>query len=285
MGTALVFLAPFIIFVNSVLLQNTLLIRRMISSKTFVALVFSTLIWCSLTGCSKKKGNTSSENNTKTTAQVKSKIGTGNSFNYKVFYQDANTPQTRKGLIILAVGDGGNENNGTLNAQCDALAQKGYVAITTTYRPMPATYVQWYINFKQDIEQIIGKETAAYGIARNKVVIGGLSRGGNLTLGLVLPAQMDADHPPITGIKGVILECAGGDNWKGTAILFPVLFMSNATDKQVGTNADAFKTGLQSNGNLGVKDKSQLLVIPGEGHCTGSSQYKDFITQHIDSWF
>lgn len=134
-------------------------------------------------------------------------------------------------------------------------------------------------------EQIISKETAAYGIDRSKVVIGGLSRGGNLTLGLVLPAQMDSDHPPIAGIKGVILECAGGDNWKGSAILFPVLFMSNATDKQVGTNADAFKTGLQSNGNLGVKDKSQLLIIPGEGHCAGSGQYKDFIIQYIDSWF
>lgn len=157
--------------------------------------------------CSKSKDN-GSPSEKETSANVKTKLGTGNNFQYKIFYQEANTPQTRRGIIILAVGDGGDMNNSTLNAQCDALAKKGFVAITTTYRSQNGQqYTQWQTSFKQDIEQVIAKETESFNISRDKVVIGGLSRGGNLMLGFVLPGQ---GVEPITGIKGLILECATG---------------------------------------------------------------------------
>lgn len=215
---------------------------------------------------------------------IEIKLGTTNGAAYKVFYQNSNQINSRKGIIILAVGDGGNENDATLNTQCNALAQKGYVALTTTYRPFSTNYTDWMVSFKEDIEKIIGQETLAFSITRNKVVIGGLSRGGNLTFGLVTPGQMGT-VPPIAGIKGVILECAGGDWWKGSAILFPTLLMSNATDAAVGADAQAFKNGLETNSNPDVKNKSNVLIIPGEGHCTNSNQYKDFIVNNIDSWF
>ncbi len=213
---------------------------------------------------------------------VKTKAGSTNGAPYKVFYQEANQTNTRKGIIILAVGDGGNENDATLNAQCTALADKGYVAITTTYR----TNSEYYAGFKEDMEQIITKETAAFGIARNKVVLGGLSRGGNRLHGAVLPANPQNNSYPIEGIKGVILECAGGDYWKGRGILYPVLFMNNKVDAAVQTtDAETFVNGLQENVNPGVKDKSKTLIVPGSGHCTNANQYKDFIVNNIDNLF
>lgn len=206
----------------------------------------------------------------------------GNGFNYKVFYQEEETSQTRRGIIILAVGDGGNIHDTTLNAQCDALARKGFVAITTTYR----TNSEYYAGFKEDMELIITNETVAFGIAKSQVVLGGLSRGGNRLHGAVLPENPEYNSYPIEGIKGVILECAGGDYWKGRGILYPVLFMNNKVDNMVQTpDADEFTNGLQENINPGVKDKSHCLIIPGSGHCTDSGTYRDFILQRIDSWF
>lgn len=213
------------------------------------------------------------------------KIVNENGFSYKVFYQENESPNTRRGIIILAIGDGTDINDATLNNQCEALAKKGFVAITTSYRPIPNSYQQWYVNFKDDVSKIITKQTTDFKIDKSKVVLGGLSRGGNLLQGTVLPGQMGANNEPFSGIKGVILQCAGGDDWKGSAILFPVLFMSNETDNTVGTNANAFKNGLQRNNNPNVKQNSHCLIINGEGHCTNTDQYKDFILKHIDSWF
>lgn len=214
--------------------------------------------------------------------EVTTTVVNSNGFSYKKFYQSTVSATTRRGIIILAVGDGGGINDGTLNEQCDALARKGFVAITTTYRGMPNVFADWYVTFKEDMEQIITNETAVFNITRDKVVLGGLSRGGNLLFSAVLPGQPVA---PFEGIKGVILECAGGDNWKGTAILLPVLYMSNATDAAVGADGNAFQTGLQSNNNPNVSSKSHCHIVSGEGHCTNATEYKTFIVQHIDSWF
>lgn len=214
--------------------------------------------------------------------EVETRTSNGTGFEYKVFYQEEITPQTRRGIVILAVGDGGNINDGTLNSQCDALARKGFVAITTTYR----INSDYYAGFKEDMEEIIANETVAFGIPKSKVVLGGLSRGGNRLHGAVLPENPEYNSYPIEGIKGVILECAGGDYWKGRGILYPVLFMNNKIDNTVQTpDADEFVNGLQENINPGVKDKSHCLIVPGSGHCTNSGQYRNFILQHIDSWF
>ncbi len=231
-----------------------------------------------------KKDNNKIDTHSLASNEIKIKYGNANSAIYKVYYPESNQIENRKGMIILAVGDGGNENDVTLNDQCKALAQKGYVAITTTYRPFSTTYVDWMVSFKEDMDKIIAQETIAFNITHDKVVIGGLSRGGNLTLGLVTPGQM-GNELPIAGIKGVILECAGGDWWKGSAILFPTLLMSNATDTAVGTVVEEFINGLESNSNPDVKNKSKVLSIPGEGHCTSINQYKDFIVNNIDSWY
>lgn len=216
---------------------------------------------------------------------ITNKIANENGFNYKIFYQEKESPNTRRGLIILAVGDGSDINDFTLNNQCEALAKKGFVAITTTYRPIPSSYQQWYVNFKEDISKIISKQTTDFKIDKNKVILGGISRGGNLLLGTILPGQMGANNEPFNGIKGVILECAGGDDWKGSAILFPVLFMSNETDNAVGTEANGFKNGLQRNNNPNVKKNSYCMIISGEGHCTNPERYIDFILENIDRWF
>ncbi len=214
--------------------------------------------------------------------EVETRIVNGNGFSYRVFYQEEESAQTRRGIIILAVGTGGNMYDGTLNAQCDALAKKGFVAITTTYR----TGLNFFASFREDMQEIIANETATFDIPMNKVVLGGLSEGGNRTYGSVLTADPQWSIDPIVGIKGVILECAGGDYGKGRSILYPVLFMMNKVDATVQTtDAEKFVEGLQDNMNPGVKEKSHCLIIPGSGHCTSSGDYKDFILQHIDSWF
>lgn len=240
-------------------------------------------------GCTKADKNVSPNNNPPVTTdppktELKTRIGKGNA-DYKVYYQETNKVIDKKGLIILAVGDGATHENTTLNAQCEALAKKGFVAVTAGYRPSPnTTYEAWIVQFKKDIELIIKQEGSALSISRDKVVIGGLSRGGNLTFGLILPGQMGSE-PPIAGIKGAILECAGGDKWKGSAILFPVLYMSNETDNSVGADASAFVSGWAENTNPRVKAASKSLIIPGEGHCSRSGEYLDFIIKNIDSWY
>ena len=237
-------------------------------------------LFASLISCSKNESTTEPEP-VDPNIEIQSATKTGTGFSYKVFFQEEISNKTRRGIIILAVGDGGNINDVTLNDQCDAMARKGFVAITTTYR----TNSDYYAGFKEDMEQIINKETMAFDIARNKVVLGGLSRGGNRLHGSVLPGQMN-NVPPIKGIKGLILECAGGDEWKGSALLFPVLFMNNKVDAQVQTtDAETFKNGLQNNSNPGVKDLSHCLIVAGSGHCSQVATYKDFILEHIDSWF
>lgn len=242
------------------------------------------ILACLLLFFSCKKDNNYIDNEPPISNKIQIKMNNANGASYKIYFTESNQAENRKGLIILAVGDGSDENDGILNQQCESLAKKGYIAITTTYRPFSSNYTNWMVSFKEDIEKIITQETQAFNITRDKVVIGGLSRGGNLSFGLVTPGQMGA-VPPIAGIKGVILECAGGDWWKGSAILFPTLLMSNATDAAVGADAEAFKNGLDSNGNSNIKSKSKVLIIPGEGHCTNSNQYNDFIVNNIDSWF
>jgi dienelactone hydrolase len=187
----------------------------------------------------------------------------------------------------LAHGDGGSSNDATLNDQCNALAQEGYVAITTSYRPLDVatnpTYASTIVQFKTDIESVIQVATTTYGITRDKVIMGGLSRGGNCTYALVLPEQTDI--VPLAGIKGVILQCSGGDEWGGSAILFPVAYMSNKVDNAVGVvDANSFKNGLQNNKNATVKNLSECLIINSTGHCTNADQYKPFILKKVKEW-
>lgn len=204
-------------------------------------------------------------------------------FNYKEFYLEEALPENRKGIVILAVGDGADENDGTLNDQCVALAQNGYIAITTDFVDLnDATLTQINQKFKANMEEVILKATTTHNIPRSKVIIGGLSRGGNNTFALVLPGQMGIE--PIAGIKGVILQCSGGDTWKGSAILFPVAYMSTLNDDVMGSNANEFKTGLQNNINPGVAAASDCLIIPGSGHCTDTGRYKSFIVQKVVQW-
>jgi len=204
-------------------------------------------------------------------------------FKYKRFYQEEETAATRKGIVILAHGDGTDENDATLNDQCTALAQQGYVAVTTSYDiPENSTLAETNLRFKNQINEVIVDITTIFDIPRNKVIIGGLSRGGNNSFALVLPGQ--AGISPIEGIKGVILECSGGDTWKGSAILFPVAYMSTLNDDVMNSNANEFKTGLTQNNNAGVATASECLIIPGIGHCTDNGKYKAFVVTKVKQW-
>jgi len=214
---------------------------------------------------------------------VVSETKTGNGFYYKEIFQEIASTETRKGIVILAHGDGADENDGLLNDQCTALAQNGYVAITTSYATRAdANLAEINQLFQQNIEQVILHSTTDYEIPRNKVIIGGASRGGNNAFALVLPGQMGIN--PTAGIKGVILECSGGDTWKGSAVLYPTAYMSNLNDNVMGSNANDFKNGLQNNNNPGVKTTSECLIIGGTGHCGDASKYKAFIVKKVKEW-
>ncbi|HMI07538.1 MAG TPA: hypothetical protein VK528_08340 [Flavobacterium sp.] len=214
---------------------------------------------------------------------VNSETVDATNFKYKQFFQETESESTRKGIVILAHGDDADENDYTLNDQCVALAQQGYVAITTSYEPISGTVENQNATFKSNIEEVIAGATADFDIPRSKVIIGGLSRGGNSTFALVLPAQ--AGITPITGNKGVILQCSGGDEWKGSAILFPTAYMSNKTDDVMGVpDTNVFKNGLAANANPGVASMSECLIIDGVGHCGAANYYKPFIVQKVMQW-
>lgn len=241
----------------------------------FVLLIF---VSCS------KDDETTTNSATTPNVTVKSRTVAVTGFNYKEFYQETANSANRKGLIILAVGDGGNENDGTLNEQCTALAQEGYVAITTSYR----TLGNWESSggsFKADIEIVITNAGTLYNIPRNKTIVGGLSRGGNMTMALILPNGQFAGTTPFAGIKGAIFECSGGDTWKGSAVLFPVAYMSNKVDNVMGVaNANDFKTGLTTNSNPNVSLQSECLIYNSSGHCADISGNKAFIIKKVKEW-
>lgn len=251
--------------------------------KTVIFLLTFAFLSCS------KDDNEDSNNTTPTPENVESRVVTlpNSGFSFKEYFQTPANETNRKGIIILAHGNGGTHEDATLNDQCVALAAKGYVAITTSYRNVDnLEFTQQGGSFLTDIESVIAATTNTFAIARNKVIIGGLSRGGNLTFSLILPGQLPPDVEPISGIKGAILECSGGDNWKGANVKFPVLYMSNISDPVLGMNdANDFKNGLLDNANNGVSSLSQTLIINSNGHCTNADQYKNFITTHIDSFF
>jgi dienelactone hydrolase len=208
-------------------------------------------------------------------------------FSYKTFYQEAANASTRKGIVIIAHGDGGNSDDSTINDQCTALAQNGYVAVTTSYRsPSSAVYATNVNNFKADIESVINKVTVDYSIPVNKTIVGGLSRGGDLMFPMFLPAANAAAaiQPTTLDLKGVILECSGGDNYKGSVILKQVAYMANKNDDVFSTDATTFQTGLASNGNNTVKTLSECLIINSTGHCTNADQYKPFIVKKVKEW-
>ena len=236
--------------------------------------------------CSK---NEETANGTPAPPAITNKVVTAGNYNfkYKVFYQEIQNATNRKGLIILAVGDGGNENDGTLNEQCAALAQEGYVAVTTTYRSLDTglTWDQQGAQFKQDMLFVASNTQIEYtGINQSNTILGGLSRGGNMTMALLLPNQF-AGTTPFTGIKGALLQCAGGDTWKGSAILFPVAYMSNKVDNVMGVaNANDFKTGLASNPNPNVTSQSECLIYNSSGHCADISGNKAFIIKKVKEW-
>lgn len=208
-------------------------------------------------------------------------------FKYKVFYQETQNATNRKGLIVLAVGDGGTENDGTLNEQCTALAQEGYVAVTTTYRSLDAglTWDQQGTQFKHDIQYVASLNQYEFsGIYQSNTILGGLSRGGNMVMALILPGQF-ANTTPLSGIKGALLQCSGGDNWKGSAVIFPVAWMSNKVDNVMGVvDANDFKNGLQNNPNSTVKTASECLIYNSTGHCGDTSGNKAFIVKKVKEW-
>ena len=208
-------------------------------------------------------------------------------FAYKTYYQTPANANNRKGLIILAHGDGSSSSDTTINDQCAALANMGYVAVTTSYRPFVDTYNNHYNTFKGDMEKVIQDLTALYNIPVANVTLGGLSRGGNLAINMFLPADAGAAIQPTTlNLKGAILMCAGGDTWKGTNFKKPVLYMNNAVDPTVGvTDANLFKNGLLNNVNPNVATLSKCLIVAGSGHCTGADQYKIHITNNINSFY
>jgi esterase/lipase len=205
-------------------------------------------------------------------------------FSYKTYYQEFANATNRKGAVILAHGDGGSENDGTLNEQCKALAEAGYVGVTTSYRA--PTFSGGSIDndrFKEDIENVINKIKIDYTIPINKIIVGGLSRGGNLAFNMFLPTTIYGS-PTNLDVKGIVLECSGGEYYKGSAIKKQVAYMSNKIDNDVDGDAIAFQTGLTVNVNNNVKTLSECLIINSTGHCTNADQYKPFILRKVKEW-
>lgn len=235
--------------------------------------------------CSKDDDPAPLTNTPTTTVATVNKITALANFSYKTYYQENANANNRKGIIILAHGDGGTFNDGTLNDQCNALAEAGYVATTTSYRNPNQGYINDVNNYKSDIESVINKIVSDYSISINKVIVGGSSRGGDLMFPMFLPANADNSIVPTTlNIKGIILQCSGGDNYKGSAIKKQVAYMSNKNDNVFGTDATTFQTGLSNNLDNSVKTLSECLIINSTGHCTNPEQYKPFILRKVKEW-
>lgn len=248
-----------------------------------IKFLFVTLLFAMIFSCSKNDDGPSQNDNDNTPiVSLDSESALG--FGFKTFFQEMASPQTRKGLVILAHGDNSDESDGILNSQCEALAKKGYVAVTTSYRNPTGTYEEINARFKADLESVITAAGNQYGIPRSKTIIGGISRGGNNTFPLILPGQAGVGNP-IADIRGAILECSGGDEWKGSAVLVPVAYMANKIDPTMGVeNANDFKNGLLNNANGNVAEQSECLIVNSSGHCSDAGQYKNFVVEKVMEW-
>ena len=214
-------------------------------------------------------------------------------FSFRTYWVDAqNLPSgSLTGVVILAHGDGGTFEDATLNAQCVEIAKKGIIAIVTSYRP--GNNANWVLNvkqFQQDMETLI-TEAATRGIIpttmpRNRIILGGLSKGANNSLLMTIQGGLSDGNgttlAPTTGIGGLILECAGGDNYSGSMLGFPALYMANEIDNGYGNvKISDFSAGLATNGLSNVKSKTKILSIPGTNHCGGADQYTNFIVSNL----
>ncbi len=251
-------------------------------------LLFAILISILYFSCSKSDDvivtSQTTPNNTSNITVKNSTTTAANGFDYKTYYQEVANANNRKGIVILAHGDGGSSNDGLLNDQCNTLAQEGYVAVTTSYRA--PNFVNALVDsnrFKADMESVVNQVTVLYAIPVNKTLVGGLSRGGNLAFNMFLPSGQYGTSTTLD-LKGAILECAGGDNYKGGAILKQVAYMSNKTDATVGADAIGFQTGLTTNANNIVKTLSECYIVNSDGHCTNAGEYKAFIVRKVKEW-
>jgi predicted alpha/beta-fold hydrolase len=247
-------------------------------------IVLISVLYCSCSKTDDAIPATQTSSNTGSIVIKNSTTVATNGFNYKTFYQEVATANNRKGIVILAHGDGGSSNDVLLNDQCTALAQEGYVAITTSYRA--PTFTGGSVDndrFKADMESIVNAVTNLYAISVNKTLVGGLSRGGNLAFNMFLPSGQYGS-PTTLNLKGAILECSGGDNYKGSNMLKQVAYMSNKTDSEVGADAIAFQTGLTTNSNNIVKTLSECYIVNSNGHCTNADEYKAFVVRKVKEW-
>jgi dienelactone hydrolase len=246
-------------------------------------IVLISILYCSCSKTDNAIPATQTSSNTSNVV-VKNITTATNGFNYKTFYQEVATTNNRKGIVILAHGDGGSSNDVLINDQCTALAQEGFVAITTSYRA--PTFTGGSVDngrFKADMESIVNAVTNLYAIPVNKTIVGGLSRGGNLAFNMFLPSGLYGS-PTTLNLKGAILECSGGDNYKGSAMLKQVAYMSNKIDVTVGADALAFQTGLTTNTNNAVKTLSECYIVNSDGHCTNADEYKTFLVRKVKEW-
>lgn len=254
----------------------------MINYKTTIKLFFIALVAVS---CSKNDTSTP-QIPLEIAPTVINKTSDARGFKYKTYYQETANANNRKGIIILAHGDGGNENDATLNDQCNDLAKLGYVAVTSSYRAS-TTYSESVNFFKVNMESIITALSLNYTIPENKTILGGLSKGGNLAYFMFLPAA-NGFSPTTKNLKGAALMCAGADTYRGTSILKPVIVMCNKIDSEVGiTNAYDFKTALQNNTNANVKTLSECLIFDNnnvDAHCSNTNEYKAFLIKKVQEW-
>jgi hypothetical protein len=259
------------------LIKNTIM-----KTSNFIKLIVILLLIVTVS-CSK------SDNDTTTPEPViVSTINTASlGFKYKTYYQEASNATTRKGLIVLARGDGGSENDSTLNDQCNALAKLGYVATTTSYQTNVSSYFIQVQDFKNGMEEIILKLNTDFGIPANKTILGGLSLGGNMAYFMFLP-PINGFTPTTLNLKGAVFMCSGADTYRGQKILKPAIVMCNKIDSQVGiTNAYDFKTALQANVNQDVKSLSECLIFDNnnvDAHCSNSNEYQAFLIKKVKEW-
>jgi hypothetical protein len=252
-----------------------------IKSKAVLILIVICIFSCS-------KDDDNKQPSPETPIATISKISDIGDFNFKTYYQEVANANNRKGIIILAHGDGGSENDAVLNDQCKSLAEQGYVAATTSYRnPNQALYTTNVNNFKADIESVINKLAIDYSIPINKVIVGGSSRGGDLLFPMFLPTNtiLGVQISPTTlDVKGAILQCSGGDEYKGRFIKKQVAYMANKNDNVFQTDATFFQTGLTNNPDNVVKTLSECLIVNSTGHCTNPELYKPFIIKKVKEW-
>jgi acetyl esterase/lipase len=210
-------------------------------------------------------------------------------------YQPAGDTNAKRPAIVWVHGggfSGGNRTSGEIVFQANAMAKKGYVNVSITYRLYPqgcsassggsqAGCIQAITDAQHDAQaavRFLRKNAATYGIDTNRIAIAGTSAGAITALNV----GANADDPGTSGNPGFSSAVKGAVSLSGAKLLGPPQSAGDAASLQFHGTVDPLVPYQWAVNTLNEATAAGLVAYlttyPGEGHVP-FNHYEEIVAQ------